>query len=76
MSYQGKNSTKGGFCITEYGGGSWDMSELSGEPKTTQIFRGEFIRQLSLEHISKGSRGQVKLQGLMARQLLEIKFCF
>lgn len=76
VSYQRKNSAKEGFCVTEYGGGSWGVNKLSGEPKTTQSFRGEFIRQLSLEHILEGSRGQVKLQGLMARQLLQNKILF
>lgn len=76
VSFQRKNSAKGGFCITEYGGGSWGMNEFSGEPKTTPIFRGEFIWQPSLEHILEGSRGQVKRQGLMSRQLLQNKILF
>lgn len=72
---QRKNPATESFCINEYvGAGVGD--KFSGEPKTSQIFRGEFIRKLALGHILGCNRGEVKLQGLMARQLCyKIKIC-
>lgn len=71
---QRKNPATEGFCINEFVGEK--RNKFSGEPKTSQIFRGDFIRQLALGHVLECSRGEVKLQGLMGRQLCyKIKIC-
>lgn len=74
---QRKNPETESFCISAYvAGGGGGGNKFSGEPKTSQIFRGEFIRQLALGHVLECSRGEVKLQRLMARQLCyKIKIC-